>query len=148
MDKGALKKKLLRVVGIFTIIIMVGYLFFFVIFPAIVMGGPTSLYFIGNHDTKNHTIVIKVLDSTNKTVLVQSYNIQPDTTIQYARGFGWYPTVTWTPYTWSQGKYTFIAVLDGNFTVSHTTNVQITQTIWIEIRHSVSQPLEIGEGWV
>lgn len=111
------------------------------------MGGPTSLFFISNHGTKNHTIAITVVDSTNKTVLSQSYNIQPDSTIQYERGFGWYPTVTSTPYTWSEGKYTFIAILDGNITASHTTNVQITQTIWIEIGF-MGKPLEIGEGWV
>jgi hypothetical protein len=147
MDKRISKKILLRVIGIFTIVIIVGYLFLFVLFPMIIMGGPTSLYFIGNHDTKNHTIVIKILDSTNKTVLLQSYKMQPDTTIQYARGFGWYPTVTWTPFTWSGGKYTFIAVLDGNFTASHTTNVQITQTIWIDIKF-MGKTLEIGEAWV
>jgi hypothetical protein len=147
MDKRISKKILLRVIGIFTIVIIVGYLFLFVLFPMIIMGGPTSLYFIGNHDTKNHTIVIKIFDSTNKTVLLQSYKMQPDTTIQYARGFGWYPTVTWTPFTWSGGKYTFIAVLDGNFTASHTTNVQITQTIWIDIKF-MGKTLEIGEAWV
>jgi hypothetical protein len=135
------------VFGIITVVIIEGYLVFFVIFPAIIIGGPTDLYFIANHDTKNHTIVIKVLDSTNKTVLLKSYNMQPDTIIQYARGFGWYPTVTWVPVTWSEGNYTFIAVLDGNITASHTTNVQITQTIWIEIGF-MGKPLEIGEAWV
>ena len=147
MDNKLLKRKLLRIAGICTIIILLVYLNLFVILPSIIMGGPTSLFFIANYDTKNHTIAIKVVDSTNKTVLSQSYNIQPDSTIQYARGFGWYPTVTWTPYTWSEGKYTFIAVLDGNITASHTTNVQITQTIWIEIGFT-GNPLEIGEAWV
>ena len=147
MDKKLLKRKLLRIAGICTIIILLVYLNLFVILPAIIMGGPSSLFFISNHGTKNHTIAITIIDSTNKTVLFQSYNIRPDMTIQYERGFGWYPTVTWTPYTWSEGKYTFIAVLDGNITASHTTNVQITQTIWITIEF-MGKPLEIGEGWV
>jgi hypothetical protein len=67
--------------------------------------------------------------------------------INYNRGFGWYPTITLTPYTWAEGKYTFYAVLDGNFTASHTTNVQITQTIRIDIGFN-DIPLEIGESLV
>ena len=125
MDKRKPKKKLLRVIGIIPIVIIEGYLIFFVIFPAMIMGGPTDLYFIANHDTKNHTIEIKIFDSTNKTIFLKSYNIQSDTTIKYAGGFGWYPTVTWAPFTWSEGNYTFIATLDGNVTASHTTNVHI-----------------------
>ena len=109
------------------------------------IGGPTSLYYISNHDIKHHTIAIKILDSTNKTVLLQSHNIQPDKNIHYNRGFGWYPTITWTPITWSEGEYTFIAVLDGNFTASHITEVFITKTIWIQIKPGDSEPLEIGE---
>ena len=144
MDKRITKKKLIRVIEIITIVIIVYYLLFFVILPA--TNGPTSLYFISNHDTKNHTIVIKVMDSSNKTVLLQSYNMQPDSTIEYARGFGWYPTVTWLPYTWSEGNYTFYAVLDGNITASHTTNVYMTHTIWIDIEF-MGNPLEIGEVW-
>lgn len=142
------KKILLRVIVILTIFISIGYLFFFVIFPAIIMGGPTSLYFIANNDTTNHTIVIKVIDSANKTILSQTYSMQPDTTVQYARGFGWYPTVTWAPFTWSAGNFTFVAVLDGNYTASHSSNVQITQTIFIEIRKNDSPPLKITEAWV
>jgi len=148
MDKRIPKKKLLLIIEILTIVIIVGYLFLFVIFPMMIMGGPTSLYFTANQDIKNHTIIIKILDSANKTILLQSYKMPPDTTIQYDRGFGWYPTVTWTPFTWSEGKYTFYAVLDGNYTVSHTTNVQITQTISILISSNDSKPLEIGEAWI
>jgi len=147
MDTRTPKKRLPRVMGIIIIVIIESYLVFFVILPAIIMGGPTTLYFIANSDDKIHTIEIKILDSSNKTVLLQTYNIQPETTIHYARGFGWYPTMTWVPFTWSEGKYTFIAVLDGNTTATHTTNVQITQTIWIQIGF-MGEPLEMGEGWV
>jgi hypothetical protein len=148
MDKRIPKKKLLRVIGIIIIVIIVGYLFLFALFPIMLIGGPpTSLYSIYNFDTEHHTITISILDSTNKTILYQSYNVQPDMYISYNRGFGWYPTLTWTPFTWAEGKYTFIAVLDGNFTASHTTNVQITQTISIDIGLS-DIPLEIGELWV
>jgi energy-coupling factor transporter transmembrane protein EcfT len=148
MDKKILKKKLLRVIGIIIIVIIVGYFFFFALFPIMLIGGPpTSLYYIHNFDTENHTLTISILDSTNKTILYQSYNVQPDMHISYNRGFGWYPTVTWTPFTWAEGKYTFYAVLDGNITASHTTNVQITQTIAIDIGFE-DIPLEIGEMWV
>jgi hypothetical protein len=147
MDKGILKKKLLRLIGMIIIIIIAGYFIFFVVFPLMLIGPPCSLYGIHNFDTENHTITISVCDSTNKTILFQSYNIQPDKAISYNRGFGWYPTVTLVPFTWSEGNYTFYAVLDGNITASHTTNVQITQTISIHIGF-MGKPLEMGEVWV
>ena len=147
MEKRIPKKKLIRVIGIIIIIIIVGYFFLYAIFPFMLIGPPCSLYSIYNFDTENHTIKVSVNDFTNKTILVQTYNIQPDTDISYERGFGWYPTITLIPFTWSEGNYTFYAVLDGNFTASHTTNVQITQTINIDIGLS-DIPLEIGESWV
>ncbi len=147
MDKRTSKKKLLRIIGILTFVIIVGYFFFFAVFPFMLIGPPCSLYYIHNSGTENHTLAISVNDSTNETILFQSYNIQPDQSISYNRGFGWYPTVTLTPFTWVEGKYTFYAVLDGNITASHTTNVQYTQTIWITIEYE-GKPLEIGEAWV
>ena len=147
MDKRTLKKTLFRVIGILTLVIIVGYFFFFAVFPFMLIGPPCSLYFIHNSGTENHTLTISVNDSTNKTILFQSYNIQPDQSISYNRGFGWYPIVTLTPFTWVEGKYTFYVVLDGNSTASHTTNVQYTQTIWITIDF-MGKPLEIGEAWV
>lgn len=140
-----IKIKPIYLLGIITIIIIAGYFLLFVIFPCMLTGGPTSLYYISNHDTKNHTITINILDSTNKSFLSQSYNIQPDKSIQYDREFGWYPTINWwTPFTWSEGEYTFIAVLDGNFTASYTTEVYFTQTICFDIKHNVFEPLEIS----
>jgi hypothetical protein len=147
MEKRTTKNKLLRVIGIIIIVIIEGYLVFFAVFPFMLMGPPTSLYGAHNFDTQNHTLIISVIDSNNKTILFQSYNIQSDTSIEYNRGFGWYPTITLTPFTWAEGKYTFIAVLDGNITASHTTNVQITQTISINIEF-MDRPLEISEIWV
>lgn len=52
MDKRKTKKKLLRVIRIIPIVIIEGYLVFFIIFPAMIIGGPTDLYFIANHDIK------------------------------------------------------------------------------------------------
>jgi hypothetical protein len=147
MDTGILNKKLLRVIGIVIIVIIAGYLFLFALFPFMLIGPPCSLYHIYNFDTENHTLTISINDSTNKTILFQSYNIQPDKGISYDRGFGWYPTITLAPFTWSEGKYTFYVVLDNNYTSSHTTHVQYTQTICIQIEFE-GKPLEIVEGWV
>ena len=104
MDKRTPKKKLLRIIGILTFVIIVGYFFFFAVFPFMLIGPPCSLYFIHNSGTENHTLTISVNDSTNKTILFQSYNIQPDQSISYNRGFGWYPIVTLTPFTWVEGN--------------------------------------------
>ncbi len=133
--------------GLIMIIILGGYFIFNVVFPFMLIGPPCSLYYIHNFDTENHTLTISVNDSTNTTILFQSYNIQPDKSIHYDRGFGWYPTITLVPFTWVEGTYTFYVVLDGNTTASHTTNVQYTQTIHIEIEFQ-GKPLEIGEAWV
>jgi len=147
MNKSLANKKPLRIIGIIVIILAAGYFFFFIVSPFVLIGPPSPLYYIHNFDTQNHTLTICVNDSTNKTILFQSYSIQPDESMSYDRGFGWYPTVTWTPFTWSEGTYTFYVVLDGNIVASHTTNVQYTQSIWIEIGFA-GKPLEITEVWV
>jgi hypothetical protein len=147
MRTKSLKNKLLRSTAIVTIGIVLGYLFFFVWFPLVMIGAPTSLYSIHNFGTKNHTLTIKILDSTNTTVLVKTYDVRPTMSITYDRGFGWYPTATWTPFTWSEGEYTFSAILDQVYTASYTTHVQITQTIAIHIDF-MDTPLEITEVWV
>lgn len=103
-------------------------------------GPPTPLFYIHNFGTTNHTITLSVLDSANKTILFQSYDLQPNADIEYRRGFGWYPTITMTPFTWSEGNYTFYVVLDNTYTASHTTNVQITQTIAIKIQFQDTPP--------
>ena len=129
------------------IIVIAGYFFFFMVFPFMLIGPPCPLYYIANSDAQNHTVAIRVNDSTNKTIFFHSYVIHPDEDIEYNRAFGWYPTMTWTTFTWVEGKYTFYVVLDGNTTASHTTNVQYTQTIWIRIGF-MGKPLEICEVWV
>jgi hypothetical protein len=144
MDKRKLKKAALAS----TIVLVSIYLLFFVVFPFTLMGGPTSLYFIGNRDATTHNLTLKITDTSNKTLLSNTYIIDPDTTRDYARGFGWYPTPTLTPITWSQGEYTFTATLDGNHTISHTTTIQPTQTIWITITSNPLEPLKIGEAWI
>jgi hypothetical protein len=142
MDKKPLKQKLLRIISIIVIVIFIFYLFLFAFFPVLLVGLPGPLYSAYNFDTENHTLTISVLDSTNKTILFQSYNIQPDKSIKYDRVFGLYPTITWTPFTWSEGKYTFIAVLDSNYTASVTRNIHMYETISIHIQFE-DTPLEI-----
>ena len=145
--KKSLKNNLLRSTGIVAIGIALGYLFFFVLFPIIMIGAPTPLYSIHNFDTKNHALIIKILDSRNTTVLVKTYDVLPARSIAYDRGFGWYPKAAWTPFTWSEGEYTFSVMLDEAYTASHTTHVRITQTVVIDIDF-MDTPLKITEVWV
>ena len=133
--------------GLVALIILGGYFFFFFLFPVLMIGAPTPLYGTYNFGTEPHTLSIKVLDATNKTLICRTYLVQPDADIEYPRGIGWYPTITLAPFTWSEGTYTFIATLDNNTTVSHTTAVQITQTVSIDIDF-FETPLEIKEIWV
>jgi hypothetical protein len=147
MDTRISKKKLLRIIGIVLFVIIIGYLFVFVWFPIMLIGPPTPLFSIHNFDSENHSLTISIRDSTKRTIFVESYTVQPNQSVHHTRGFGWYPTITWTPFTWSAGEYTFSAVLDDFYTASHTTNVTITQTIAIRIKF-MDTPLEIGEIWV
>jgi hypothetical protein len=123
-------------------IVIAFYLIFYVILP-LIYPGFTSVYYIHNGDSESHIFSVKIINTTNKTILNQTYEIQPNSSIHYDRGFGWYPTISLTPITWSEGTYTFIATLDANQTKSLTTDLFYSYTIWININPDSS--LEIGK---
>ena len=99
------------------------YFCFYALFPILLAGKPLPLFSIENEDTKEHEVVIEILDSSNKTVLREVYRLKPGEMVSYERGFGWYPKVTWYFITWSEGVYTFKITLDGKTTKTHVTRV-------------------------
>ncbi len=99
------------------------YFCLYAVFPVLLIGKPLPLFSVKNKDARKHDVVIEILDSNNKTVLKEVYELKPGEEFSYERGFGWYPRMTWYFITWSEGVYTFKITLDGKITKTYVTRV-------------------------
>ena len=136
------KNRIIIAVGITTFIILFGYLFFFLIGPIMLAGPPCSLYHIFNSTNENHTVIVEIFDENDISVLKETYNLLPDTHVKYDRGIGWYPKISWSLITWSDGKYTFYVNLDNKYTEWYTTDVSPFCSVSIALFHNAI-PLDI-----
>lgn len=127
------KNRLIIRVGITALIILFGYLFFYLIGPIMLAGPPLSLYDIRNNTAENHTIIIEIFDKNNISVLKETYNLSPGENIGYDREIGWYPKISCYLITWPEGTYTFDITLDNEYLERYTTDVRPTQSLSIEL---------------
>lgn len=139
------KNRMIIAVGIITFIILFGYLFFFLIGPIMLVGPPCSLYYIFNSTNENHTVIIEIFDENNISMLKETYNLLPDTRVKYDREIGWYPKISWSLITWSDGIYTFYVNLDNNYTEWYTTDVSPFCSVSIALfRNAIPLDIKVG----
>jgi len=120
-------------VAFIALMILFGYLFFFLIGPLILTGPPLPLYYIDNRSSENHTIIVEIFDENNISVLRETYNLLPEEEIQYERGIGWGPKITWYLFTWADGIYTFYLNLDDKYSEWYTMDVFPTSSLDINL---------------
>ena len=136
------QNRLMIGVGITALIILFGYLFFFLIGPIMLAGPPCPLYYITNDTTENHTIIVEIFDENNMSVLKETYNLSPGKNVRYDRGIGWYPKISWYLITWPDGIYTFYFTLDNKYSEWYTTDVFPTCSLSIKLFYEDHQTNE------
>lgn len=89
--------------------------FFFVVFPLVLVGTPTSLFTIANHDVVNHEVTVEIFAPNNESFLKEQYTIKPSEYISEEK-----PTlmVFRTLFKGTESGYLAVATLDNNSSAS------------------------------
>ncbi|AKJ40353.1 hypothetical protein [Methanosarcina barkeri] len=74
--------KKLRYIGI-TLLILIG---FYIILPYIFMGPPTSFFSVYDGDETSHIVTIEIIDSNNKSIFENTYELSPQEKITESKG--------------------------------------------------------------
>lgn len=91
---------------------------YFVIFPYLLVGSPTPLFYIDNTDLQSHEVIVEVFDSHNESVFKEQYELAPEEHIAQPKSL--WLLLRWSM-PWSKGKdmystegeYEFKVILDG-----------------------------------
>jgi hypothetical protein len=73
--------------------------------PFILMGPPTPIFVIYNHDVKSHEVTIEILDPDNKSIINETYIIESEGDLSQSRPLG-----LWLPQ--AKGEYMFKVTMD------------------------------------
>jgi hypothetical protein len=89
--------------------------FFVVAFPFILVGAPTSLFTIANHDAVDHEVTVEIFTPDNESLLREQYTIKPSEYISEEK-----PTlmVFRTLFKGTESGYHVMATLDDNSSAS------------------------------
>lgn len=139
------RNKIIRNVGIISLVIIWGCLSFFVIFPMILLPPyPTFLVGIYNFDDIDHTVTVEIFDSENNSIFYESFVAKPDISIRIDRGFDWCPKNRLWWLSSDEGSYTFYVTLDDTYNISHFTELHPSISVDIDI-YLRDIPLQVGD---
>lgn len=142
------RNKIICGVGIITLVIISGCLFFFIILPMMILPPyPASLFVISNHDDMNHTVRVEIFNSENNSIFLESFDVTPDVLTKVDRGFDWCPKNRFWWLSWDEGSYTFYVTLDDAYNTSHYTELYPSKSVWISIISDDINPLQVGDSY-
>ena len=138
------RRKIIRILGIISLIIIFGIFFLYILFPFMVLPPyPAELFYIRNRDDINHTVVVEILDSDSNSIYLKSFDVKPGGSIEIDRGFDWCPKSRFYWLSWDEGSYTFYVTLDNTYNKSHYIELYPRVSIYIEIDSNEPFPLDI-----
>jgi hypothetical protein len=113
----------------------------FVVVPYLLVGPPTPLFSVRNHDAGVHELRAEIFDSKNNSVLDETYELSAGEEIYHAKPFRFLVPGL-------EGKnYTFKFTLDNSLKETYSTNIQPWNTVDVELYadSAEGQSLFIGE---
>ena len=120
------------------VIILLVYLFFLV-FPLLLVGTPTSLFYIQNEDSISHNVTVEILDEQNTTVFNTSYFLDDNERVYVDREIHWYFPFPSTFITWSDGEFTFCFTVDNNVSDQITRDINQYESVSVDIETGKNQ---------
>jgi len=121
-----------RIIIIFVVFI-VGLYLFFLIFPLMLVGPPTSLFVIRNKDSISHEVIIEIFNEKNVSVFKKTFQIDNKQNVNLDRNIRWWLPFPSTFITWSEGMYTFNITVDHIYTKEISRDINQYETIDIEV---------------
>ncbi|HII01870.1 TPA: hypothetical protein HA351_09580 [Methanosarcinaceae archaeon] len=103
------------------IILLITILVLYISLPFIFMGPAAPFFVIHNHDVKSHEVVVEVFDQHNKSIIYETYSLEPEGDFSQARPLS-------LQFQREKRMYTFKVTMDK----------QITSAVRMEIPHSHS----------
>ena len=135
---GGINIKNYRKILIFLGILILILLSYFVVFPFLLVGPPTSLFDIYNNDLQSHEVTVEVFDSYNESIFKETYELAPEERIAQPKSswllFRW--SMPWSKgkyMYWAEGEYEFKVILDGEITDTYRTLPHPWNSVIIDI---------------
>ena len=122
-----------RIIPLTVVVIILCVYLFLLVFPLVLVGSPTLLYYIHNNDDKTHSLSVEIFDENNVSVFQKNYTLQPDETTDYDRTVNWHLPFPSTFISWSDGLYTFSFTVDNNVSKSITRDTNQYETIFVDL---------------
>lgn len=144
---GGINIKTYQKIFIFLGILILILLSYFVVFPFLLVGSPTSLFYISNEDLQSHEVTVEVFDPHKESIFRETYELAPEEQI-------WQPKPMWLIFRWlmpwsergAEGKYEFKVILDGKTTDTCRTLPHPWSSVTIDINktNNSDSPMRIG----
>jgi hypothetical protein len=124
-------------------VLFLGIYLFFLVFPLLLVGSPTSVYFVGNEDDNTHNLTVEIFDEQNVSVLKETYVLDANESIFYNREVRWYFPFPSSFVTWSDGLFTFSFTVDNSVTNQITREINQYVTVAVDIEPSENDTISI-----
>ncbi|HII80347.1 MAG TPA: hypothetical protein HA261_08135 [Methanosarcina sp.] len=113
----------------------------FVVVPYLIVGPPTPLFSVRNHDVGVHELRVEIHDSKNNSVLDKTYELSAGEEVYHPKPFRFLIPG------FEMADYTFKFTLDNRFTETYSTNIQPWNTVEVELYsdYAEGRPIFIGE---
>lgn len=113
----------------------------FVVVPYLIVGPPTPLFSVRNHDIGVHELRVEIYDSKNNSVFDKTYELLAEDEVYHPKPFRFLvPGFEIT-------DYTFKFTLDNSFMETYSTNIQPWNTVEVDLYsdYAEGQPISVGE---
>ncbi|MFY1112033.1 MAG: hypothetical protein AB3K77_10185 [Methanosarcinaceae archaeon] len=118
------------------IIILIAALFLYISLPFIFMGPTAPFFVIHNHDVKSHEVIVEVFDQNNKSIINETYRLEPEDDFSQARPLS-------LQFQREKREYTFKVTMDKKITSAVKMGIPHSHTL-VNIR-LYSKDYESGE---
>lgn len=113
----------------------------FVVVPYLIVGPPTPLFHVQNHDVEVHELRVEIYDSKNNSVLDKAYELSGGEEVYYTKPFR-----VLVP-GFEIADYTFKFTLDNRLMETYNTSIQPWNTVEVELYsdYAEGRPISIEE---
>lgn len=148
---GGINIKNYRKISILLGTLVLILLSYFVVFPYLLVGPPTPLFYACNNDLQSHEVTVEVFDSHNESIFKESYELATEERIAQPKSLWlllrWSMPLSKGKYTyWAEGEYEFKVNLDGEIKDTCRTLPHPWSSVVIDINkaNTSDSPMFIG----
>jgi hypothetical protein len=112
---------------------LIGIYLFLLVFPLMLVGPPTALYYIDNDDSISHDVTVEIYDKDNNSIFNKTYLLGSNENVFFKREVQWWFPFPSTFVTWNDGLYTFNFTVDNQYYKGITRDINQYESIQIDV---------------